>query len=521
MNRPPEWPKKDRGMGLCIDILGAGVESLPFETVAGDAVPMAMSDAKTVAPPEDLNLNNIVGRQFEKAAAHLDIDAGILAQIRKCNNLYSFNFPVRVDGKVKLFQGWRAEHSHHRKPLKGGIRFAMHVDEQEVMALAALMTYKCALVNVPFGGSKGAVRVDPYRESTEVLEKITRRYTFELAHKNFIGPGVNVPAPDMGTGEREMAWMVDTYSTIHHEDLNAFACVTGKPVSQGGIHGRTEATGRGVFYGVVEACSRKDDMSRLGMDVGVAGKSIVVQGLGNVGYHAARLLQVEGDAKIVGIGEYNGCLYNPDGIDVDALHEHRQKTGYIQGFGHGCQEFEDPKSCLELPCDVLIPAALENQITLQNADKVQAKIVGEGANGPMTTGAEELLLQKGVLVLPDIYLNAGGVTVSYFEWTKNISHMRFGRMAKRFEVGRDHRMLDLIESVSGEPIAAEQRATLASGPDEVDLVRSGLWNTMSDAYEEMKRVRDSHPDVHDLRTAAYIVAIEKVANSYAQLGIFP
>jgi glutamate dehydrogenase (NAD(P)+) len=318
-----------------------------------------------------------------------------------------------------------------------------------------------------------------------------------------------------------MAWMVDTYSTIHHEDLNAFACVTGKPVSQGGIHGRTEATGRGVFYGVVEACSRKDDMSRLGMDVGVAGKSIVVQGLGNVGYHAARLLQVEGDAKIVGVGEYNGCLYNPDGIDVDALHEHRQKTGYIQGFGHGCQEFEDPKSCLELPCDVLIPAALENQITLQNADKVQAKIVGEGANGPMTTGAEELLLQKGVLVLPDIYLNAGGVTVSYFEWTKNISHMRFGRMAKRFEVGRDHRMLDLIESVSGEPIAAEQRATLASGPDEVDLVRSGLWNTMSDAYEEMKRVRDSHPDVHDLRTAAYIVAIEKVANSYAQLGIFP
>lgn len=482
---------------------------------------MATQEAKTLAQDEDLNLNHIVARQFHKAAAHLDIDEGLLAQIRECNNLYSFRFPVMVEGKVQMFQGWRAEHSHHRKPLKGGIRFATHVDEQEVMALAALMTYKCALVNVPFGGSKGAVRVDPYHQSTEVMEKITRRYAFELAHKNFIGPGVNVPAPDMGTGEREMAWIVDTYSTIHHGDLNAFACVTGKPVSQGGIHGRTEATGRGVFYGIVEACSRQDDMSRLGMDLGVKGKTVVVQGLGNVGYHAARLLQLEGNAKIVGIGEYNGCLYNPDGIDVDALNEHRQKHGYIQGFGHGCQELDDAHACLELPCDILIPAALENQITLKNADKVQAKIVAEAANGPMTTGAEEILLQKGVFILPDIYLNAGGVTVSYFEWTKNISHMRFGRMAKRFEVGRDHRMLDLIESVSGEPIPPEQRDTLASGPDEVDLVRSGLWNTMADAYEEMKQVQDDYPEVNDLRTAAYVVAIKKVATSYEQLGIFP
>ncbi len=482
---------------------------------------MSIQDAKPNASREDLNLNNIVGRQFEKAAAHLDIDEGLLAQIRACNNLYSFKFPVRVNGGVQMFEGWRAEHSHHRKPLKGGIRFAMHVDEQEVMALAALMTYKCALVNVPFGGSKGAVKVDPHRTAPDVLERITRRYTFELAHKNFIGPGVNVPAPDMGTGEREMAWMVDTYSTIHHGDLNAFACCTGKPVSQGGINGRTEATGRGVYYGIVEACSRQDDMSRLGLDLGTSGKTVVVQGLGNVGYHAASILHLEGNAKIVGVGEYNGCLYNPDGIDVEALAAHRQKTGYIQGFGHGCQEFDDPAACLELECDILVPAALENQITLENADRVKAKIVAEAANGPMTTGAEEVLLQKGVFILPDIYLNAGGVTVSYFEWTKNISHMRFGRMAKRFEVGRDHRMLDLIESVSGEPIEPAQRDTLASGPDEVDLVRSGLWNTMADAYEEMKLALDAYPEVNDLRTAAYIVSINKVANSYEQLGIFP
>jgi len=471
---------------------------------------------------EDLNLNHIVQRQFDKAAAHLDLDKGLLAQIRTCNNLYSFRFPVMVDGKVRIFEGWRAEHSHHRKPLKGGIRFAEHVDEQEVMALAALMTYKCALVNVPFGGSKGAVRVDPRTTSVDVLERITRRYTFELAHKNFIGPGVNVPAPDMGTGEREMAWMVDTYAAIHHGDLNAFACVTGKPVSQGGIHGRTEATGRGVYYGIVEACSRQEDMSRLGLELGVAGKTVVVQGFGNVGFHAAKILQEEGDAKIVAIGEWNGCLVNEEGIDVAALDDHRRKTGRIQGFGRGCRELPGAGSCLEIPCDILVPAAMENQITLENAGRIQARIIAEAANGPTTPGAEDLLLAKGVLILPDIYLNAGGVTVSYFEWTKNISHMRFGRMAKRFEAGRDHRMLDLIESVTGEHIEPEQRSSMVVGPDEIDLVRSGLWNTMADAYGEMKATLERHPQVgQDLRTAAYLVSIGKVATSYTQLGIFP
>ena len=473
------------------------------------------------ARTEDLDMHAIFGRLYDKAAKHLDIDAGLLTQIKACNNMYTFNFPVRVGDGVQIFKGWRAEHSHHRKPLKGGIRFALHVDDNEVKALASLMTFKCALVNVPFGGSKGAVRVDPHRTPVDVLERITRRYTFELAHKNFIGPGVNVPAPDMGTGEREMAWMVDTYSAIHHGELDAFACVTGKPVSQGGIQGRTEATGRGVYYGIHEACQHAGDMQRLGLETGTEGKSVVVQGFGNVGYHAARILQHEGKAKIIGIGEYNGTVYNPDGIDVDAFYAHKQKSGYVQGFGHGCVDIEDPKACLELECDILVPAALENQITTENAPRLRCKIIGEGANGPMTDAAEEILLQRGVLIIPDIYLNAGGVTVSYFEWTKNISHMRFGRMAKRFEVGRDHRMLDFMEQVSGRPIPEGMRAELAQGADEIDLVRSGLWNTMADAYAEMKAAMQRYPGVNDLRTAAYIVSIEKVANSYGQLGIFP
>ena len=474
------------------------------------------------ATGEDLNFNHIVSKQFDKAAALMKGDPGLIEQIKACNNCYSFRFPVRMDGgKVQMFTGYRAEHSHHRKPLKGGIRYALHVNEDEVMALAALMTYKCALVNVPFGGSKGAVACDPHRLPADVMERITRRYTFELAHKNFIGPGVNVPAPDMGTGEREMAWIADTYMTIHHGELDNFACVTGKPVSQGGIAGRTEATGRGVFYGIREACANADDMAKIGLEPGVAGKTVVVQGFGNVGYHAARILQHEGGAKIIGIGEYNGTLYNPDGIDVDALMAHRKETGYIQGFGHGCKELPTSGDSLELECDILVAAALENQITLENADRLRCKILGEGANGPTTPGAEEILLKKGVMILPDIWLNAGGVTVSYFEWTKNISHMRFGRMSKRFEAGRDNRYLGLIEEVRGISIPAGQREQLGKGPDEIDLGRSGLEATMSEAYQEIRDTMVATKGLHDLRTAAFLVAIKKVYNSYEQMGIFP
>lgn len=481
-----------------------------------------MSQAVAAAPvKEDLNFNNIVSNLFDRAARHLKLDEGLLSQIKVCNNLYSFSFPVQVNGKLQMFQGWRAEHSHHRKPLKGGIRFSLHVDEQEVMALAALMTYKCALVNVPFGGSKGAVKVDPYHTPVDVLERLTRRYAFELAHKNFIGPGINVPAPDMGTGAREMAWIADTYAAIHHDDLNAMACVTGKPVSQGGIAGRTEATGRGVYYATREALADEADCKRMGLSPGVKGKRISVQGFGNVGYYGASILQNEGQARIVAIGEYNGTLYNPDGIDVEALHKHKLKTGYIQGFGHGCKELPKSQDSLEVDCDVLVPAALENQITMQNAAKVKAKLIVEGANGPTTPGADDILLSKKVTISPDIYANAGGVTVSYFEWTKNISHMRFGRMAQRLETNRDQRNVELIEYATGKPLPADRRAAFGSGNSEVDLVRSGLEATMIDSFAEMKEAMRQDPTIKDLRTAAYVVAISKVAKSYLELGIFP
>jgi len=337
------------------------------------------------------SFHEMVSVLFDRAARHLPYEHGLLQQIKACNNLYSFNFPVKVEGRVVMFQGWRAEHSHHRKPLKGGIRYSEDVNQDEVIALAALMTYKCALVNVPFGGSKGAVKVDPWRTPVDVLERVTRRYAFELAHKGFIGPGINVPAPDMGTGEREMAWIADTYSAIHHDDLNAMACVTGKPVTQGGISGRREATGRGVYYATREALADEGWCRQMGLQPGLSGKRISVQGFGNVGYHAAEILQREGGAKIVAVGEYNGSIHNPDGIDVAALAEHRRRTGYIQGFGHGCRELPSSQDSLMVDCDVLVPAALENQITAENAGDVKATILAELANGPTTPDADEIL----------------------------------------------------------------------------------------------------------------------------------
>lgn len=476
--------------------------------------------AKRKSPPEDLNLRHIVHQQFDRAARGIDVPEGVLASIRMCNNTYSFQFPVRVGDQVQIFKGYRAEHSHHRRPLKGGIRFAPHVDGDEVAALAALMTYKCALVNVPFGGSKGGVAIDPRGTPADVLERVTRRYTFELCHKNFIGPGVNVPAPDMGTGEREMSWIADTYGVMNPDDLNAMACVTGKPVTQGGIPGRTEATGRGVFYGVRDLLENATAVKRFGLDAGIQGKRFVIQGFGNVGYHASRIMVEEGGARLVGIGEWDGVLHDSKGLDPDKVKAHQMRRGTILGYGRA-KSSKNPKSVIDIPCDVLIPAALENQITLQNAHRVKARVVAEAANGPTTPAAERLLLKRGVAVLPDIYLNAGGVTVSYFEWTKNISHMRFGRMAKRFEAMRERRVLDVIEAATGKSTFSEdEKYQLTKGPDEIDLVRSGLEGTMGDALDEILREL-GRTRGKDLRTAALRVSIRKVAATYEALGIFP
>src|SRR5688572_25045379 len=462
---------------------------------------------------------NSVHHYYDEAARHTHLDPGIIEQIRICNSLYKVNFPVEVDGKVVVFEGIRAQHSHHKLPTKGGIRFSTHVDEDEVVALATLMTFKCALVDVPFGGAKGGVKINPRTTPVEVLEKVTRRFASELIKMNLMGPGVDVPAPDYGTSSREMAWIADTYQTFKYGEVGSLGCVTGKPVGQGGIRGRTEATGLGIYYGLREALQDIEILKQLGIEAGLQGKRMIVQGLGNVGYHAAHFLQQDG-VIITGIAEREGGIFNPDGLEVEAVFKFRQESGSIMNYP-GATNIEDSRELLAYECDILLPAALENVIDKLNAPAIKAKIIAEGANGPVTQEAEEILLQKGVFLLPDLYLNAGGVTVSYFEWLKNLSNVRFGRMGRRAEEASLKRVVDTIESTTGKTISAKERAFIISGADEITLVRSGLEDTMILAYHEMREIMRRKPDIRDLRTAAFYSATEKIAVSYQSLGIFP
>lgn len=458
-----------------------------------------------------------VNKAFDKAAAYTRFDAGLLAQMKSCNDILHITFPLeRDDGSIEVIHGWRVEHSHHKLPTKGGIRYSLTVNEDETMALAALMTYKCAVVDVPFGGAKGGVRINKNDYSDAELERITRRYTFQLYKKNFIGPGSDVPAPDYGTSAREMGWILDTFRQIS-SDINAEGCVTGKPLSQGGIRGRTEATGRGVFFGIEEACSSKEDMKAIGLEPGIEGKTFVVQGLGNVGYHSAKYL-TEAGAKMVGVAEIDGSIYSSKGIDLEKLMEYKINKGGITGF-EGTEKLKDSWAVLEADCDILIPAALENQLNQDNAERIKAKIIGEAANGPTTSEAHEIIKSRGALIIPDNYLNAGGVTVSYFEWLKNIQHVRFGRMGKRFEEDTYKRILSVIETISDRKFSEKELESLARGGGEKELVESGLKDTMVNSYNEINEIRKTH-DV-DLRTAAFISAIGKVGSIYEQMGIFP
>ncbi|MES2123529.1 MAG: Glu/Leu/Phe/Val dehydrogenase [Gemmatimonadota bacterium] len=461
-----------------------------------------------------------VDAAFDRAAAYTTHDPTLLAQIKSCNAVYYISFPLRRDdGTIEVIHAYRAEHSHHRMPTKGGIRYSMGVSSDEVMALAALMTYKCALVDVPFGGAKGGIRIDRTKYSQGELERITRRYAFELWKKNFIGPGLDVPAPDYGTGAQEMAWIADTYQSLSSGELNAMACVTAKPVSQGGIRGRTEATGRGVMFGLREACNVVEDMKALGLSTGLAGKRVVVQGLGNVGYHATKFLEEEG-AIIVGLAEFEGAVHNPKGLDFATVFEHRKATGSILG-APGTSDLPTSASALELECDILVPAALENVLTAENAPRVRAKIIGEAANGPTSDDADAILRTRGVYIIPDFYLNAGGVTVSYFEWLKNLSHVRFGRMQRRFEEQSNRGILKVIGKATGNVFGEEELARIAHGASEEDLVNSGLEDSMIEAYHQVREVQRTTGSGLDLRTAALISSINKVAASYTELGIFP
>lgn len=481
------------------------------------------SPPSTTANDESLGFFGQVNRMFGKAAEHTDHPIGVLYQIRACDSIIRFEFPIkRDDGTIQVVRAYRGEHSHHKKPAKGGIRYAPSVNVDEVMALSALMSYKCAIVDVPFGGAKGGVCIDARNYSEAELERITRRYTFELARKDFIGSGTDVPAPDYGTGEREMAWIMDTYNQIGDDDLNALACVTGKPVGQGGVRGRTEATGRGVYYGILEACTDSVEMERVGLETGLSDKTVVVQGLGNVGYHAAKVLEDEGGADIVGIAEIEGAIYDPDGLNVDDVVAHRQQTGSIHDYP-GAEDIDTSAQALELPCDILIPAALEGVITADNAASIKAPIIAEAANGPVTSQADKILQERGVLMIPDVYLNAGGVTVSYFEWLRNLSHVRHGRMSRRFEERNAERILRAVDELTSEDFDEEFLETLIErvgfGASERDLVRSGLEDTMTHAYNEIREIRNGKE--LDMRTAAFVSAINKIAKSYQQMGIFP
>jgi glutamate dehydrogenase (NAD(P)+) len=461
-----------------------------------------------------------VERSFDKAAKFTKWDLGILEQIKACNSVYQMRFPVkRDDGSIEVVEAYRVQHSHHKAPCKGGIRFSDEVNQDEVMALASLMTYKCAIVNVPFGGAKGGIKINPRKYSEYELEKITRRYTSELVKKNFIGPGIDVPAPDYGTGSREMAWIVDTYASLKPGEIDAAGCVTGKPVTQGGVRGRTEATGLGVFYGIREVCNMPDVMQKQGLTVGIEGKTVVVQGMGNVGFYCAKFFREHG-AKVISIAEYEGAIFNAEGLNEEEVFAHRKATGSILNFP-GATNLTINTDALELECDILIPAALENVINGQNASRVKAKIIGEAANGPCTPDADEIFAQKGILCVPDMYLNAGGVTVSYFEWLKNLSHVRYGRMEKRFNENMNMQIINQMEALTGKTVDEPQKKQIVHGADEQELVHSGLEETMITATREIMEVWKNNPEIPDMRTAAYVSAINKVGVSYSELGIFP
>ena len=461
-----------------------------------------------------------VNRNFDRAAAHTTIPEGLLQQIKVCNAVYEMNFPVKIGNQYQVIEAYRVQHSHHRLPTKGGIRFSHLVNRDEVMALAALMSYKCALVDVPFGGAKGGVKISPRKYNEQQLEKITRRYTTELIRKNFIGPGLDVPAPDYGTGSREMAWILDTYQTFNHGEIDSAACVTGKPENQSGIRGRTEATGRGVYYGIRQFLSYADDCKAVGLTTGMAGKTMVIQGLGNVGSYSGTISQEEGDAVIIGVSEIEGTIVSEKGINMEKLLKYRKEKGTILGFP-GTKTLADRHDWISIDCDILVPAALENQITTENAKKVKARVIAEAANGPVTSEAADILNKKGVAILPDMYLNAGGVTVSYFEWLKNLSHMRFGRMEKRFQENSLTNMVSMVERLTGHNVGGKEKNMLTHGADEIDLVRSGLEDTMVNAYDQIREIYKRKKNIEDLRSAAFVCALNKISGDYVRLGIFP
>lgn len=479
--------------------------------------------SNTTTGLQEPSFRESVDIMFNRAVALMDLPPGLEEKIRVCNATYTVRFGVRLRGKIETFTGYRSVHSEHMEPVKGGIRFSLGVNQNEVEALAALMTYKCALVETPFGGSKGGLCIDPRAWDDDEMERITRRFAYELIKRDLINPSQNVPAPDMGTGEREMAWIADQYKRMNTTDINGAACVTGKPAHAGGIQGRVEATGRGVQYALQEFFRHPEDIKIAGLSGKLDGKRVVVQGLGNVGYHAASFLSAEDGCIITGIIERDGALSDENGLDVEAVHAWIAKHGGVKGYPKGTY-VENGASVLEQDCDILIPAALEGVINLGNAARIKAPLIIEAANGPVTAGADEVLRDKGTVIIPDMYANAGGVTVSYFEWVKNLSHIRFGRMQRRQEESRHELIVGELQKLSEHlgdqwSMTPDFKTKYLRGAGELELVRSGLDDTMRTAYQAMRDMWHSRDDVHDLRTAAYLVSIGRVASSYQAKGL--
>jgi len=459
-----------------------------------------------------------VNNQFDEAVRFVPMQDGLAEKIKVCNATYVTRFGVRLRGRMETFVGWRAVHSTHWTPAKGGIRYSPLADQEEVEALAALMTYKCALMGLPFGGSKGGLRLDPAKWERQELERITRRFTQELARHNFFGPSQNVPAPDMGTNETTMVWMADEYRRWSPNDINALACVTGKPLAAGGIDGRIEATGRGTQYALREFFRHQSDVARAGLSPSLAGKRLIVQGLGNVGYHAAKFLSEQDGCRVVGVIERDGAVWSDDGLPIEDLKLHLTKTGGVKGFAD-VEFVDDGASVLERACDILIPAAIERVIHAGNAPRLRAKLVVEAANGPTTFEADKILRDRGIIVLPDLYVNAGGVVVSYFEWVKNLTHIPFGLMERRHHEASHQILARSLEAMTGAKFPLETASLFLEGAREIDLVRSGLDDIMRQAYGQIRTVWSSGAGIPDLRTAAYSIAIGRCAEAYSAIGI--
>ena len=446
------------------------------------------------------------------------IPKDIIEYIKLSHSVIQVTVGVKIKNTICNFIGWRAVHSEHRLPSKGGIRFSSDVSQDDTEALAALMTYKCAVVNVPFGGSKGSLKINPNNYSEKELRLITKNYATKLAKKGFLNPALNVPAPDIGTSEKEMVWIMDAYKNLFPEDINYLACVTGKPVEHGGISGRDGATGRGAEEAIREYFRQPKLLKKTKLKEKLKDNSIIIQGFGKVGKTLALDLYNRDQGKIIAIGDASGYLINQYGIDINKLSKHYLKNKKIDQF-KGAKFIKKAQDVLLLNCDILIPAATESVITLNNVNKIKAKLIIEAANGPITYRADQILNKRGVHILPDIFVNAGGVVVSYYEWVKNISHIRFGRLQRRFDEQKMRDVIAAISKTTNKSISSSLYKKITAGATEKDLAYSGLEDTMREAFQEILEEKNKNKKLN-FRTAAYAIALKKLRKFHDTVGVY-